>query len=128
MSRLTERRGENIWYCSPDGRKFPYSCMNNDDVKHAMEKLEQYEEAEEQGRLIELPCKVGDTVYAIRYGESKPFIIVETHIVEIRNNLHGWIFIHNESMRGFKLGDFGRIVFLTKEEAEAKLAELKGSE
>lgn len=27
-------------------------------------KLKQYEDLEEQGRLIKLPCKVGDTVYA----------------------------------------------------------------
>ena len=34
-------------------------------LKEAMEKLARYEDAEEQGRLVELPCAVGDTVYRI---------------------------------------------------------------
>lgn len=29
----------------------------------AYKKLKAYEDAEEQGKLIKLPCKVGDTVY-----------------------------------------------------------------
>lgn len=111
MGRLTERCG-NTYVPNENVNYEPMNCMD---------KLGRLEDLEEQGRLIELPCAVGDTVYAIQYGESKPFIVIETTIVEIRQNLHGWYFIPNETMRGFKLGDFGRNVFLTKEEAEAKL-------
>lgn len=32
------------------------------------ERLKQYEDAEEQGRMLVLPCKVGDTVYSIASG------------------------------------------------------------
>ena len=40
-------------------------------VKHhdyisAAEKLARYEDLEEQGRLIELPCKIGDTVWLLK--------------------------------------------------------------
>lgn len=31
----------------------------------ALEKLAEYEDAEEQGQLIKLPCKIGDKVYII---------------------------------------------------------------
>lgn len=31
----------------------------------ALDKLAAYEDAEEQGRHVKLPCKVGDTVYLI---------------------------------------------------------------
>lgn len=34
-------------------------------AEKAKEKLEEYETAEEQGRLMVLPCKVGDVVYVI---------------------------------------------------------------
>ena len=36
------------------------------DYISATEKLAYYEDLAEQGRLIELPCKIGDTVYGIR--------------------------------------------------------------
>lgn len=32
-------------------------------INHLAEKLCEYEDLEEQGRLVKLPCKVGDTVY-----------------------------------------------------------------
>ena len=40
-------------------------------VKHhdyisAAEKLAHYEDLEEQGRLVELPCKIGDTVWLLK--------------------------------------------------------------
>ncbi len=33
------------------------------------ERLKKYEDLEEQGRLLELPCKVGDTVWGIDYNK-----------------------------------------------------------
>lgn len=34
-------------------------------IKRAIDKLAEYEDMEEQGRLVKLPCKVGDTLYRI---------------------------------------------------------------
>lgn len=42
-----------------------------------MEKLADYEDAEEQGRLVKLPCKVGDTVYLIDRDENNKFKVYE---------------------------------------------------
>ena len=36
-------------------------------IPDALEKLAHFEDLEEQGRLIELPCKVGDIVYYLGY-------------------------------------------------------------
>ncbi len=70
MERLTNGKyGEN----SCAGVTIPYStycigCItsgcNCGIVEDMVKKLADYENLEEQGRLIKLPCKVGDTVYA----------------------------------------------------------------
>ena len=91
-----------------------------------VEKLAHYEDLEEQGRLIELPCKVEDKVWAIRYGEETDYIVVPMLILEIHIYEHGVFFVPSENIRAFRLKDFGTQVFLTKEEAEAKLKELQG--
>ncbi len=69
MERLTNR---NYGEISHTGRIIPYSthcigCITKDCdcgiVEDMVKKLVEYEDLEEQGRLIKLPCKVGDTVY-----------------------------------------------------------------
>lgn len=69
MERLTNR---NYGEISHTGRIIPYSkhcigCITKDCdcgiVEDMVKKLANYEGLEEQGRLIKLPCKVGDTVY-----------------------------------------------------------------
>lgn len=58
MERLTERI-DNV----PDGESGVW--VKNHDYISAAIKLAEYENLEEQGRLIKLPCKVGDTVWQI---------------------------------------------------------------
>lgn len=74
------------------------------------EKLKEYEDSEEQGRLIKLPCKVGDTVYHV----------VQGRIVEVSNVDLFFLLLSVVENR------FNNSVFLTKSEAEAKLKELRG--
>ena len=92
-----------------------------------LEALGKYEDAEEQGLLLRLPCKVGDTVY-------KPNPITLNEIVEIKIES---IFITeskiNISGRTTKMkysfccspSDIGKTVFLTQAEAEQKLKEME---
>ena len=93
--------------------------------------LQHYKEFAEAGRLIELPCAVGDTVYWIttqgvleRYVFSiEPFHskLVELHPMGLEDEVYSYpitVFFKN----------FGEHVFLTKAEAEAKLAEMGGAE
>lgn len=83
-----------------------------DFAKAYREQLKEYRQLEEQGRLIKLPCKVGDTVYLIKSNET----IVER--------------VADMMFLGVLWEEFGKEWFLTKSQAEAKLKELrcKGNE
>lgn len=84
----------------------------------AFEKLAQYEDAEESGLLLRLPCKLGDTVYYIDGGKSykakaSAFRFNESGIrVYCERNYMGYV--------GFE-GIYGKTVFFTHEEAEKAL-------
>lgn len=137
MERLTNR---NYGEISRTGRIIPYSkhcigCITKDCdcgiVEDMVKKLADYEGLEEQGRLIKLPCKVGDTVYAIGFNNNKP-IIYESVVLsvlitekEIAFNVKVDEFEINSQL---KQSMFDKTVFLTEPEAEAKLKELRGGE
>lgn len=120
------------WNCNIPPRECKY-------INNVLKKLADYEDLEEQGRLIILPCKVGDTVYCIfsRYTkctfnneefdecscqgceydcDSKK----ENYVQEMWAYSLDWIVTN--------LKKFGKTVFLTKSEAEARLKELRGAE
>ena len=99
-------------------------------------KLQHYEDLEEQDRLIELPCKVGDTVWSFVYktiicGEViaiKYEIEVENYGTSIGEKITiDFSDIDGEFEATVDFQDFGKKVFLTKKEVEAKLKEMKGS-
>lgn len=83
--------------------------------------LTKYKEAEKEGRLIVLPCKVGDTVY-------KPFLrpLSVVPMIVRRIVLDG---IDNQIIigggRAVCFSDIGKTIFLTREEAEAALERSK---
>lgn len=91
-----------------------------------VEKLAHYEDLEEQGRLIELPCKVGDTIWAI-FPTWTPMEceVMAIEILTSTVNIEAKV-VDNDADRIFWPADFGKTVFITKEEAEAKLNEIKG--
>lgn len=84
-----------------------------------IQKLASYEEAEEQGLLIKLPCKVGDTVFDISFGEIEEY------------EIEGMKFVSDDKLAyevdtGIIMADeFGKKVFTSKEAAEEAL---KGGE
>ena len=101
------------------------------------ERLANREQAEEQGLLLRLPCKVGDTVYQISENFIEP-CTVETiflgnymdrngnycNMAEIYYDRDDYPYVSTE----IYFTDIGKTVFLTKAEAEAKLKELRGAE
>ena len=95
-------------------------------------KLAEYENLEEQGRLIKLPCNRGDKIYFIKSAFSMAHFPIEAKITSIcgvdcdNDVMYLSITEYNKIDRRFKSSDIGKTVFLTKEEAEAKLKELKG--
>ena len=133
MERWTERfnsDGEKA-IAIHDGSDFPYVCFEGEREFDVMNALAEYEDLEEQGLLVRLPCKVGDTVYRVNAGAKQP--IIPMTVSEIRflcyKNEHAVRFdtIGKEDMGEscYRLEDIGRIVFLTREEAEKKLEDIQ---
>lgn len=83
-----------------------------------LEALGKYEDADEQGLLLRLPCKIGDTIYFKAYEQA----IVNTMVTDILIDSTD-IVIYDELANRFHINDFGKTVFLTKAEAEQKLKE-----
>ena len=114
--RLTMSYKDEVTTYDPiDVQYNDYSQIN---FQNVLKKLEHYEDLAEQGRLIELPCAVGDTVYDIAGKEARKQIVDG-----IEYTADGFFIYANEDEW---LGRLGDLVFLTKEEAEAKLKELRG--
>ena len=88
-------------------------------------KLKEYEGLEEQGRLVILPCKVGDTLYRLVPNLYREY--VEIKIAQFVINKNGIYFITDKGV-SWSADKIGKTVFLTKAEAEAKLKELRGGE
>ena len=135
MERLTDKIGNTncVKGCGSNCKYgFQYCCKedweNCQTISDVIDKLAYYEDLEEQGRLVILPCKVGDTVYAIGFNNNKP-IIYESVVLSI-------LITEKEIAFNVKVDEFGinsklkqsmfdKTVFLTKSEAEAKLKELR---
>lgn len=136
MERLTERikrpqKDDLIVYTNGKYEDTIPAEMTNDDIRAVLKKLADYEDLEEQGLLVRLPCKVGDTVYRVNAGARQPIIpmtVSEIHFLCYKNERAvRFDAIGKEDMGEscYRLEDIGRIVFLTREEAEKKLEELK---
>ena len=76
--------------------------------------------------FVELPCKVGDTVYSIDNEISSQIFVGEVYEILVRKN----IVVFRYTRKGYYSGgsikeDFGKTVFLTRKEAEAALNKLQ---
>lgn len=87
----------------------------------ATQKLAHYEDLEEQGKLIELPCKIGDTVYGTRRWHGTKVAKAGT-VSEMFYTQEGKLMI---VVKYVCRGHWGKQIFATLEEAEAAL---KGAE
>lgn len=119
MERLTTKL--------PNGYLFNLPPLSNEKaqeefVNKLSEKLGRYEDAEEQGLLLRLPCKVGDEIYWLDHQNFINKSIVNCIYVEC--GLGG---IRIETLTcDLCLNELGKTVFLTKEEAEKALEDMKG--
>ena len=123
MERLTERDSYGDVY------------VKQHDYVTASEKLCEYEDLEEQGLLVRLPCKVGDDIYAIpsevNYRLNKSFgakglnAICRQVVDHIEFNSYGYLVSTNEGMTVHRQEAFGETWFLTRNEAEQKLKEME---
>lgn len=110
MERLT-RKIINI----ETGKVLAYILNSRRDELKAYRKLGELEDLEEQGLLLRLPCKVGDTVYRLWYACDTPYRVQRMPIKRL------W-----QIVAMIEDNAFGKTIFLTREEAEAALEKLKG--
>ena len=99
-------------------------CRNCD-----LDRLEKLAEADKDGRLVVLPCKVGDTVWAILGGKKYACkCIVEYVNIGGRGFGTTIVLCEAEGLReqyGVTVAAFGKTVFLTRKEAEKALEAMK---
>lgn len=130
MERLTEDSVTGETYIKQCASSCPYDgdfCGTDEcPVLNAVaDKLGEYERAEEQGLLVRLPCKLNGTLYSVNYSNKT---IAENTIIKISINDHVKRFYcidDNLRERIFFSRRIGENVFLTREEAEKKLEEMK---
>lgn len=112
-------------------------CENYKQFIKMYNRLYELENKIEQGRLIELPCKVGDTIFFIYEccsAEGKECIACDKGCVHGISHQEDGIWVHARYESGLtywhKEEDFGKTVFFTKEKAKAevRLQELKGEQ
>lgn len=98
------------------------SNENQFGMNDAYYKLKYYEDLEEQGRLVILPCKVGDSYFTYSWGchgsnddcfkqddcDECPHLLREIRESKFKNVVH---ILNAEE-------EFGKTIFLTREEAE----------
>lgn len=138
MERLTKKNDSGGYYYPKcfekcNGLGASSECDDCEIMTSVCEKLGDYEDLDEQGRLIKLPCKVGDVVYFVHHDRiissevfsAKYHAEAENHGVFIRERLT--IDVEGVSAE-IDFSDIGKRVFLTKSEAEEKLKELRGGE
>ena len=85
------------------------------------ERLRELAAADKEGRVVVLPCKVGDTVYFVNAKQILEFAVVGYAVDET-----GISWVHSEHVdktghtneRTFSPDRFGKNTFLTREEAE----------
>lgn len=103
-------------------------CRGNFEATACIEKLAEYEDLEEQGKLLKLPCAVGDTIYTncsmqgwYFRKENRPYMAKVVFIGFNGEDNYINVDFKNGRMLQFKFSDIGKTVFLIREEAEAAL-------
>ena len=104
-------------------------------AEKAKEKLAEYETADEERRLVVLPCKPWDKVYAlfiVDVIDKKPiYKIFQAKVTKITIDRFRVLFSfetldENKYNSERTMETFGKTVFLTREEAEKALKEMEG--
>lgn len=92
------------------------------------DRLRDLAEADKDGRLVVLPCKVGDRLYEVTGRKTISVYKVRAIRVELFGLFIAWDIVEGfvwQSLAGINAGEIGKTVFLTYEEAEKELMEAK---
>lgn len=100
-------------------------------IDDCLEKLAEYETAEEEGRLVILPkCNIGDKVYIPIVFQNKIYTgeIEGFEYAKMRNTWVAKIRTDDGKTCYEAFEDFGKTVFFSREEAEKALDEMEKSD
>ena len=90
-------------------------------------RLRELAQAKKEGRLVVLPCDVGDKLYDVTLGEVREKTVISLSMLLSKSVNH--LVIHAENFRNavtsHELQDIGKNIFLTREAAEAALEEME---
>lgn len=133
MERLTKRAYGEITYskdrdimCGSFCNGCSVGAGDCDTVKAIVEKLAELEDLEEQGLLLRLPCRPNDIVYRINKAARVPIVKMavkrivlfdKSYALEVVDEYGGQLL--------FLADDIGKVLYITREEAEAKLTEME---
>lgn len=92
-------------------------------LKYALEKLAEYEDLEEKGLLLRLPCKIGTSVYMVAQDCGGDALYCRRGDCEGCPDLYE--FVEENKFEAYMCDEIGKTVFLTKAEAEQKLEEME---
>ena len=126
MERLTEKFDDGEVFCGKIGAVEDIGIDETIFVGELVDKLAEYEQAEEDGLLLRLPCPIGTTVYIVNH-----YWIDEGHICGIAESDDVDCFCYKvycdpDYYDMVALVEFNKTWFLTKAEAEQALAKMKG--
>lgn len=136
MERLTQRENDNLIMVKQDNGEYIPAYRDEDNFK-AIKKLADYEKLEEQGLLMRLPCRVGDTVWDNDFGYPELYEIKAFSYgycdSYVEPDIEDQIIVYYENSIGsitgaFPMSEIGKTIFLTREEAEKKLEEMKAND
>lgn len=99
------------------------SAFSDDTAK--AERIRELLKADKEGRVVVLPCKVGDVVYG--FHGRRTILPMVTKWIE--TNTDGWAVAAQYvpmAPKFYQFSDFGKTVFMTREEAERALQEMEG--
>ena len=135
---MTERLSEDYF---DDMQKITrhYAKSNNidlntggNDFQDIIDNLAEYEIAEEEGRMVMLPCRVGDTLFCFSHRKVYPFKVRCIRIYEERVEIELWYTGDEENLKFWHITimeqDVESNFFFTREEAEKALKEMEGME
>ena len=135
MEKLTEYVDGKYIRIKGTKSLYPKNERDGAPLSNAIARLAAYEEtglepeelaqAKKKGRLVVLPCDVGDKLYDVTLGEVREKIVISLSMLLSKSVNH--LVIHAENFRNavtsYELQDIGKTVFLTREAAEAALEE-----
>nr|DAL17310.1 MAG TPA_asm: hypothetical protein [Caudoviricetes sp.] len=150
MERLTKREISGITYNNSPGFMCSCYCDNCskgtgdcDRLKAMVNRLAKFEDLEEQGLLVRLPVAIGDDIYKIPSKANYDLNVLNGYkannrvyhqkVYSIVFSQRGWFVqcdkdsIHAPNVICLDV-EYGKTWFLTREEAEKKLEEMKSAQ